>query len=293
MKVVKEEIILSVIVPSFNSNRFIRECLESLRQEYVDGVEYLLIDGGSADSTMTIVREFNGLFAAIISEKDGGQSDAINKGFSMATGRYFTWLNSDDALCPGALALIVRFLKRKSGLWYSANYIYVDADSKVVRCCQSSGFQRAVLRFGVLSVYGPSSIIHRDLFREAGRLRTDFHYCMDVEYWWRFVQMGHQYEKIPVYLWALRLHDGAKTASAVDSSLGVVPARMKEEAQIIKKTYYPKTSYLDLKYGIYLARCLRVINFSLVWSMVHTLKYKEQSVREFPSASRFFKARRL
>jgi glycosyltransferase involved in cell wall biosynthesis len=94
-----KELILSVIVPSYNSEAYLEECLASIEREAQEGVEFILVDGASSDQTMAIVRKYAHLFAHVVSERDSGQSDAFNKGFKLAKGKYLTWLNSDDVFC--------------------------------------------------------------------------------------------------------------------------------------------------------------------------------------------------
>jgi glycosyltransferase involved in cell wall biosynthesis len=146
--------VLSIVVPSYNSELYIRECLESLRAAKSDRVEYILIDGGSSDNTMSIVEEYRDLFTVVISEKDKGQSDAFNKGFVLAKGEYLTWLNSDDVFAPGALDYVLSWIEKDRKPWYAANVVYIDSESKIIKCCQSGGFEKWALRFGVLNVFG-------------------------------------------------------------------------------------------------------------------------------------------
>ena len=275
------DLMLTVVVPSYNSAEYIEECLKSLEAEQSPDVEYILMDGGSTDETMKIVERYKGLFSLIVSEKDKGQSDAFNKGYAQAKGRYITWLNSDDVFCTGSLGRVVEVLKSGGASWYAANSVYIDADSKVTRCCQSGGFERSALRFGILNVFGPSTIVRRDLFIEAGEFREDFHFCMDTEYWWRLVSKGHEYERIPVYFWALRLHDSAKTASAITGEFDERPPRMQEEGAMLSDMYYPNRSQLKRDIGVLYVRILRVLNCSYIRSIMDTRNSQGKAISSF------------
>ena len=274
------EIILSIVIPSYNSEQFILPCLRSIEEEACDGVEFILIDGGSTDRTMGIVKRYEHLFTQIITEPDQGQSDAFNKGFKLARGKFLSWLNSDDVFCKGSLKRVVDFIKLGDMSWYVANSIYIDSNSKVLRCCQSGKFEHFALRFGLLSVFGPSTIISKNLFLKAGKFREDFHFCMDTEYWWRLVKLGYRYKRIPVYLWALRLHDSAKTASAITGEFNKRPCRMQKEGAIIGEVYYPNRSNRKHKIGVLLLRMYRFLNGSYVSAIRDTFKNRGRNVSE-------------
>lgn len=265
---------LSVVIPSYNSEYYIRECLDSLRTAKSERVEYILVDGGSTDNTMSIVEEYRDIFTVIISEKDKGQSDAFNKGFDVARGEYLTWLNSDDVFCPDSLEFALDWIERERGPWYAANVVYIDSDSKILKCCRSGGFESFALHSGILNVFGPSTIFSRELFGKLGGFREDFHFCMDTEYWWRIASSGVQYQRIPVYLWALRLHESAKTAAVVMQGQGARPARMVEENEIYRQMYFGDVSAGSKKCGIWLIRLWRVLNFSYIKSYLATNRYR-------------------
>lgn len=273
-----DDVILSVVIPSYNSETYIGECLSSLREEKCSEVEYILIDGGSTDKTMAIVEGYRDMFSIIVSEPDTGQSDAFNKGYRKAKGRYITWLNSDDMFCAGSLAKVLKTLKHGTGRWYSANTVYIGPDSRILRCCQSGGFEGWALYFGILNVFGPSTIIRRDLFIEMGNFREDFHFCMDTEYWWRLAKAGETYERIPVYFWALRLHDAAKTACSVTGDFDKRPARMVEEGVLLKKMYYPDCSQLKRDLGVLYVRILRLLKLFYVRAILDTFRLSGKPV---------------
>lgn len=263
------DILLSVVVPSFNSEKFLGETLLSIEANQHPNVEYIFVDGGSKDRTMEILKPYRHLFSTVISEPDQGQSDAFNKGFKLASGSYFTWLNSDDVFCAGAVGRLVDYIVDGQSQWYAANMLYIDSESKITRCCRSGPFEAWALKFGILNVFGPSSIFHRDLFHRFGDFRLDFHYCMDTEYWWRMATAGVVYERIPIYLWALRLHEGAKTASAVVGAFGEIPAGMSIDGELLRKTYYPYGK-MRRRFGRLLVRAYRVLNGSYIASILDT-----------------------
>jgi len=98
--------LISIVTPSFNQGRFIEETIRSVLLQGYPRLEYIIIDGGSIDETLSILAKYEKFLSFCISEKDRGQSHAINKGFRFATGQIYSWLNSDDYLAPGALMTV-------------------------------------------------------------------------------------------------------------------------------------------------------------------------------------------
>lgn len=269
--------LLSVVIASYNSAKHIECCLRSIRAEYDPRLEVILIDGGSDDGTLDVVDRFRDVLSIVVSEPDGGQSDAFNKGFKRASGRFMTWLNSDDVLCPGAIVKALAYMEDTDAHWLAANCLYIDNDSSVLRCCRSGGFERFALKFGLLNVFGPSAFFSRELFEEMGDFREDFHFCMDTEYWWRIAARGIAYERIPCYFWALRLHEDAKTASAITGDFNKRPERMQVEGALLRDMYYPHRSPVGLKVGVLLVRIYRLLNGSYISALWDTFKVRGKS----------------
>jgi glycosyltransferase involved in cell wall biosynthesis len=270
------ELILSVIIPSYNSEVFLEECLKSVESEAQAGVEFILVDGASSDATMEIVERFRHLFSHIISEPDRGQSDAFNKGYALATGRYLTWLNSDDVLCSGALAAALPVLSKSKKDWLVANSVYLDEAGRVTRCCRSGGFEHFAVKRGQLNVFGPSTFFSKKLFEELGEIDESYHFCMDTEYWWRIVDSGRTYERIQTYFWGLRLHTAAKTANVLLT--GEYPPGMREESQKIAARYFPQVSKEQRRFAVKLARMWRVLNLAYVHALVDTWRKRGTSL---------------
>jgi glycosyltransferase involved in cell wall biosynthesis len=266
--------ILSVVVPSFNSEKYVEEALISIQESQHPDVDFIFMDGGSSDGTMQIVEKYKHLFSHVISEPDKGQSEAFNKGFRLTQGEYLTWLNTDDVFCPGAIVKVVNSIKKTMQPWYAANVVYIDSKSKITRCCRSGAFESWALKFGILNVFGPSTIFHRDLYARMGGFREDFHFCMDTEYWWRLATNGIRYERLPIYLWALRLHEDAKTAASIQHGLDARPPGMKKENEHNRETYSPTVSTRLRKLGVILARGYRILNLSYIKSLYSTFRYK-------------------
>ncbi|MBR1387561.1 MAG: glycosyltransferase [Alloprevotella sp.] len=203
--------LLSIIIPSYNQGCFIEETFQSVISQMTDEVEILVFDGGSTDNSVELIKKYASSFAYWQSQKDGGQSNAINQGFLRATGKYVTWLNSDDVLLNGALDHIISSIKSHPEVdWFLGNVLWLNKTGNVIRVGkveQESHFWNKRFLF---SNGGPSAILNRNKLIELGALREDFHYMMDTELWLRLIKNGVFFKRINSYLWGLRLHENAK-----------------------------------------------------------------------------------
>jgi glycosyltransferase involved in cell wall biosynthesis len=207
---------ISVVVPSFNQASFIEATITSLLTQGDPALEVLVVDGCSTDGSLEIIRRYADRLHWWVSEKDNGQSHALNKGFARATGEWLCWLNSDDMLLPGALhALREAVSGDPARQWWIGGGRFVDARARSIRDYSTPvGLTSAVQlndwrRFWFAQ---PSTFFSRALFDAAGgRVREDLHYAMDLDLWLRFLQQAAP-GFIEAKLSAYRLHDSAKTA---------------------------------------------------------------------------------
>lgn len=173
---------ITVITPSFNSGGFIRLTIESVLNQNYPQLEHIIVDGGSTDGTLEVIRGYAALpYLRVISEPDNGQSDAINKGVRIASGDIVGWLNADDCYYPGALTAIGEaFLRHPdSGVIYGSG-AKVDVHGAVVKDIPFRPFDRRRLRTAFY-ILQPSMFIPRDLFLEVGGLNPSVHWAMDWE----------------------------------------------------------------------------------------------------------------
>jgi glycosyltransferase involved in cell wall biosynthesis len=201
-------------MPSFNQGHFVEEAIRSFLDQDYSNKELLFIDGGSTDITMARVEPFRDRLACCVSEPDGGQSDALQKGFDRATGDILTWLNTDDLLLPGILSEVAEiYSQNPMTRWVFGNVIWMDARGTILNL-QKGEADTFIGRLGaVMSACGPSAFFHRDLLAAAGGLDQSLHYKMDTDLWFRFRSLGARYQRSKRYAWALRLHEDAKVGS--------------------------------------------------------------------------------
>ncbi len=208
--------LVSIVTPSFNQAAFLEKTIRSVLEQDYPRIEYILIDGGSTDGSPEIIQRYAGRLAYWVSERDRGQTDAINKGFARAQGSILAWLNSDDTYQPGAVREAVAFLLAhpEAGMVYGDGNFIAEND-RVIGRFPSAQTDLPKLRRGYVHVCQQAAFFRADLWRAVGPLDPSFYFAMDYDLWVRLAQ------KAPlVYLprtWAnFRLHSDAKTISADD-----------------------------------------------------------------------------
>lgn len=212
---------ISIVTASYNQGRFIEETILSVLHQGYPDVEHIIIDGGSTDGTIEILQRYADRLAFWVSEPDGGQSDAINKGLSRATGQILTWLNSDDMLAPGALAAaaLAFELSRADMI---AGEAHIQRDGRTMHRHLTSCGEGALPLEDLLDLeqcwqggqffYQPEVMFRRELFERAGgRVEVGAHWGMDYELWLRLAEHGARLHPIGRPMALFRAHDEQKT----------------------------------------------------------------------------------
>jgi len=206
--------LVSIITPSYNQAAFLSETIQSVLNQDYPNLEYLIVDGGSQDGSLEIIQHYSDRLAWWVSEKDQGQTDAINKGFQHAQGDILAWINSDDTYLPGAIAEAVSFLVThpEAGMVYGdANLI--DETGQILGSfpARQTNYQR--LRRGYVHIPQQCAFFRASLWRKAGPLDPSFYFAMDYDLWVRLSKLTPL-----IYnprLWAnFRLHGSGKSVIA-------------------------------------------------------------------------------
>lgn len=206
---------VSIVTPSYNQGQFIEKTILSVLNQTYGNIEYIIIDGGSTDDTMKVVNRYKDRIDVVIHEKDKGQSDAINKGFKLATGDLVGWINSDDILFPDCVEKIVQLAKE-----HPDGSIYYPALIDLIN--ENGANAGKVEKF----IYGKETLINRDyeiiqqgsfyktaIVKEVNFLNESIHYCMDLDLWLKLLDHGsiYFYDKSP--LAAFRMWEDSKTST--------------------------------------------------------------------------------
>lgn len=185
--------LVSIITPSYNQGKFIRQTIDSVLAQTYKNIEYIVIDGGSTDETIEILESYHGK-VRYISEKDNGQGNAINKGLALASGDILGFLNSDDYLLPDAVQNIVDTFAGTSCLWVSGDYKIVDSQNRPIQ--KAVVFYKQLLRLFsskgmfllVDYIIQPSTYWRRELMQKVGKFDESLDYVMDYDYWLRAME---------------------------------------------------------------------------------------------------------
>src|SRR6266566_4601538 len=194
---------ISVITPSFNQACFLETCITSILSQEYPNLEYIIIDGGSTDGTVEIIKKYEEQITFWISEPDKGQSDAINKGFRKATGEIVAWLNSDDFYLSGALTAVAEaYRSLPHASFYFGDGWRVD-EAGQPKCSyypdEPIFFNRDALILGVNYILQPATFINRACLNGINYLDPDLHYGMDTDLWIRLSQVAPPL-RVPAWL---------------------------------------------------------------------------------------------
>jgi len=209
---------ITVVTPSYNQASFLERTIQSVLSQNYPNLEYIIIDGGSTDGSVDIIKKYADKITYWVSEKDNGQGNAINKGFRRATGDIVAWLNSDDEYCPGALKVVAEtFMTNDDIDFVFGNRFTIDENDKVIREDRHTRFS-----FSELIIYGtilsqPASFWKRDLFKKYGYLNESLRFSMDYEYFCRIgphIKAKHTRKHLAKF----RHHSNSKTCTIQDVS---------------------------------------------------------------------------
>jgi glycosyltransferase involved in cell wall biosynthesis len=201
--------LVSVVTPSYNQGRFIRETIESVLAQDYPRVEYLVVDGGSTDETLAVLRSY-GDRLAWVSEPDRGQADAINKGWRRARGEILAYLNSDDTYLPGAITAAVGGLAEhpRAVAVYGEGY-HTDEAGRILARYPTEPFSMPRLA-ETCFICQPTVFLRRSAVEQVRYLDESRQYCMDYDLWIRVARVGTLHY-LPRYLATTRLHPETKT----------------------------------------------------------------------------------
>lgn len=251
-RVVHELPRITVVTPSFNQAAFLERTICSVLDQGHPNLEYIIVDGGSTDGSVEIIRKYADHLAWWVSEPDQGQSHAINKGLQRATGDWVGWQNSDDVYFPGVLMQLADAARR----WPSADLIIgdmrlIDEQDRLIRDLRYvRPTYESVLAEGMV-LTNQAAFWRKSLHQRIGWLDETLHYAFDFEWFLRVLRQSNHAKHIPEYWGGLRYHDATKTSSS--------QSKFAEEYQLVwkgrvaprwkKHLYQARRLLLTLGYG--------------------------------------------
>jgi glycosyltransferase involved in cell wall biosynthesis len=229
---------ITLVTPSFNQAAYLEATISSVLSQDYPALEYFVVDGGSTDGSLDILRRYGDRLAWWTSEPDAGQTDAILKGYSRATGELMNWLNSDDLLRPGALAAVAHaYSSTRSDIIVGRDRHFTQDPENPSHLFEPRGYEYpACLRFwnGAFRYHQPCTFFTRDAYTRAGGLDPSLHFAMDYDLYCRMLALdGVKVGVIETELSAFRLHPLAKTSRAKASFL--------REMRAVSRRYWPAT----------------------------------------------------
>ena len=202
---------ITVITPSYNQGRYLEATILSVLNQNYPNLEYFVIDGGSTDHSESIISYYGEEIDFWVSEKDRGQSDAINKGFKRATGDIITWINSDDQLTPRALYKVAEYFTKYPHIYvlHGRTILFGDAINDSIKGCplvdDLMPYYLAAIPFPQ-----PSSFFRREAIEKYGLLDQNFHYGMDYDFFLR-IALNHDFLAVDDIFSKYLLHDTSKS----------------------------------------------------------------------------------
>jgi len=266
--------LVSIIIPSFNQGLFIEETIQSVLSQDYGNIEFIIIDGGSSDKTVDIIKKYEHKISYWISEKDEGQTDAITKGFSRAKGKYITWLCSDDVLEPSMVSNSVSYLEAHPEVVMSyGNRTRIDEKGNIIGVQKNCQFRPWLLCWG-FAIPQETSLIRRKSYDRTDGLDKSLHMAMDFDLFCKLSKVG-KIVHLPLFLGRFRTYDTNKSRIFSDqiATSGFTRGAPLELAEVYKKHYGKKFPVRKWK------------NLSLIDSIL--LQYDKRS-RAFKEIQNFF-----
>jgi len=267
-----KEPLVSIVIANYNYGRFLEDAIKSVLNQSCKDFELIVIDGGSTDNSVEIIQKYCNEIAWWCSESDKGQSDAFNKGFSHAHGRFFTWLNADDILLPGTIwKLQIEAEWHPECAWFTGNFLQYRLDNRKIilapwgphwlpQCLQTFSYP--------LVIFGPTTFWSREAWETVGLMDVELRYSMDTDYWLRMKKAGYRLRRLNHCCWAFGMHDESKTAQYEGRAV----------AGEVKKRWYDELDRVGERAGYHcsqtltiLGRVLRLLDFSFVVALYRRL----------------------
>ena len=209
--------LVSIITPSFNQARFLEATIQSVLGQDYPRIEYIILDGGSTDRSVDVIKKYEGRLAWWVSEQDKGQTDAINKGFNRANGEILAWLNSDDTYNAGAVSAVVNYLSENPDVaMVYADCDFINETGQVIGKFNAAQTDLHRLREGFVHIPQQTMFFRAKYWKELGPLDPSFYFAMDYDLWTRIAAHA-PIKYLTGQTWAnFRLHTSGKTVAADD-----------------------------------------------------------------------------
>ncbi|HYR84137.1 MAG TPA: glycosyltransferase family 2 protein [Terriglobia bacterium] len=204
---------ISIVTPSYNQVGFIERTIQSVLDQDYPNLEYIIIDGGSTDGAVDVIRRYEKHLAYWVSEKDNGAADAIGKGFAKAAGEIFAYLNSDDLYLPGALRAVAETMQDPSVDVAYGNTYWIDHRDALIAEQRQTPFMAMGYLYGGSTLQQQSTFWRSDLYRKCGGMDATFGFAFDTDLFFRFVSSKARFRFVNKFLASFRIHPASKSSN--------------------------------------------------------------------------------
>jgi len=207
--------LISIVTPSFNQGRYLEQALRSVLLQGYPRLELIVIDGGSTDGTIELIKKYEPWLKHWVSQPDGGPADALNKGFRYASGEILGFLNADDFYLAGCFARVAREFSADPAIdVVSGHGYFAKASGELGMATFSDAWNPRRFRYGACVLVQPATFFRRAAFARAGGFRRSGSLCWDMELWADMARIGAKFRAIDAFMAVFRLHGGSITASS-------------------------------------------------------------------------------
>lgn len=209
---------ISIVTPNFNQGRFLAGCFESIISQGYPNLELIVLDGGSTDESVEVIRHYESYLTFWVSEKDGGQAAAINSGLARSTGEIFNWINADDRLAPGALMRCAQtYIENPSAAGWVGGCVRIEENGAIADVIYPNGAARDNVgeNWNGRQFYQPSCFLSAEILKAIDGLDASLFIALDVDLWLRALEHGEFV--IGEGIWSLAInHEDAKTQNSLE-----------------------------------------------------------------------------
>jgi glycosyltransferase involved in cell wall biosynthesis len=207
---------ISIVTPSFNQAKFIEQTIDSVLSQGYPNLEYIVIDGGSKDGSVDIIRRHERHLAYWTSQKDNGAADAIRNGFERSTGSILAYLNSDDVYMPRALDAIAEVMEDPAADVVFGNLHWIDDNGRVLGEQRQTPFSARSYLYGGSTLQQPATFWKRELYQKCGGITPSFRFAFDTDLFFRFTVSGARFKYLNRFVASFRIHTASKSSNELD-----------------------------------------------------------------------------
>ena len=255
---------ISIVTPSYNQAQFLERTILSVLNQNYPNLEYIIIDGGSTDGSLDIIKKYEKYLYYWQSCRDSGQPAAINFGFKKASGKIFTWINSDDILLPNSIECVAEFSIKKVDIdVFFGHHLEIDVADRIIRKCYHPPWFSWIAWQSMPYIAQPGTFFRSEIWRQVKGVDESLHCVFDYDLWYRFMNVTAHFNHLGIFTAGFRKHQNSKGQS--DSWI----QKYKSENNLIRLRYLKNIS----KFKRIFARFIVIVMQILLFNYQKNFKY--------------------